>query len=130
MATSPFLSITSKFNRSCVMLPRYLTKTVPVLMMLLVFLLLAVPAMAHKVNIFAYVENNIVYTESYFPDGRKVESGTIEVLNGAGTKLLEGKTDQEGLFSFPLPAIKEDLTIVVNASMGHKNSYLLKKADM
>jgi len=112
------------------MLPRYLTKTVPVLMMLLVFLLLAVPAMAHKVNIFAYVENNIVYTESYFPDGRKVESGTIEVLNGAGTKLLEGKTDQEGLFSFPLPAIKEDLTIVVNASMGHKNSYLLKKADM
>ena len=26
-------------------------------------------AMAHKVNIFAYVEDGVVYTESYFPDG-------------------------------------------------------------
>lgn len=112
------------------MLSRYLAKTVPLLMVFFILFVLAVPAMAHKVNIFAYVENNTVYTESYFPDGKKVESGIIEVLNEAGTKLLEGKSDQEGLFSFPLPAVKEDLTIVVNASMGHKNSYLLKKADM
>ena len=98
--------------------------------MLVVLVLIAVPAMAHKVNIFAYVENDIVYTESYFPDGKKVEFSTIEVFNGAGKKLLEGKSDKEGLFSFPVPAVKEDLTIVINASMGHKNSYLLKKEEL
>ena len=112
------------------MLSRYSVRKVPLAIMLVVLLLIAVPAMAHKVNIFAYVENDVVYTESYFPDGKKVESGVIEVFNGAGKKLLEGKTDKEGLFSFPLPAVKEDLTIVINASMGHKNSYLLKKAEM
>ena len=88
------------------------------------------PAMAHKVNIFAYVESGTVHTESYFSGGKMVEEGTIEVLDGGGKKLLEGKTDKEGRFSFPLPAKKEDLTIVINASMGHKNSYILKMSEM
>jgi nickel transport protein len=94
------------------------------------FLVLAVPAMAHKVNIFAYVEGGVVYTESYFPDGKMVENGSIEVLDASGNTLLEGKTDENGLFSFPLPEKKEDLTIVINATMGHKNSYLLQKSEM
>ncbi len=98
--------------------------------LMLLFLGIAVPAMAHKVNIFAYVEKGMVFTESYFPDGKKVEGGSVEVLDGSGKKLLEGKTDKEGLFSFPLPAKKQDLTIVLNASMGHKNSFILKKSEM
>ncbi len=93
-------------------------------------LLVAVPAMAHKVIIFAYVDNGAVHTESYFPDGKMVEEGTIEVLDNAGKKLLEGKCDKAGLFSFALPAKKEDLTIVINTSMGHKNSFVLKKTEM
>lgn len=97
---------------------------------LTILLGLAVPALAHKVNIFAYVENGTVFTESYFPDGKKVEGGNIEVVDTSGKKLLEGKTDKEGLFSFPLPAKKEDLTIVIDASMGHKNSFILKKSEM
>lgn len=97
---------------------------------LVALLFAAAPAMAHKVNIFAYVENGTVHTESYFPDGKMVEQGVIEVLDGKGNKLLEGKTDKEGRFSFPLPAKKEDLTIVINASMGHRNSYLLKMTEM
>jgi len=98
--------------------------------LMVIFLGIAVPAMAHKVNIFAYVEKGMVFTESYFPDGKKVEGGSVEVLDGSGKKLLEGKTDKEGLFSFPLPAKKQDLTIVLNASMGHKNSFVLKKSEM
>jgi len=98
--------------------------------LMVIFLGIAVPAMAHKVNIFAYVEKGMVFTESYFPDGKKVEEGIVEVLDGSGKKLLEGKTDKEGLFSFPLPAKKQDLTIVLNASMGHKNSFILKKSEM
>ncbi|MFV0438159.1 MAG: carboxypeptidase regulatory-like domain-containing protein [Desulfopila sp.] len=91
---------------------------------------LAAPAMAHKVNIFAYAEGDTVYTESYFPDGKTVDSGTIEVMDSSGKKILEGKTDKAGQFSFPAPRPKEDLTIVIDASMGHKNSYLLKKSEM
>lgn len=86
-------------------------------------------ALAHKVNIFAYVDNGVVYTESYFPDGRPVENGAIEVYDSQGHKLLEGVSDNEGLFSFTIPK-KDDLTIVINASMGHKNNFILKKEEI
>jgi nickel transport protein len=86
-------------------------------------------AHAHKVSVFAYAENGTIFTESYFPDGKPVEEGTIEVYDQAKNKLLEGKTDREGKFSFPIPK-KEDLTIVINASMGHRNEYVLKKDEM
>ena len=86
-------------------------------------------ALAHKVNIFAYVEDGVVYTESYFPDGRPVESGAIEVYDGQGNKLLEGICDKDGLFSFKVPR-KDDLTIVINASMGHKNNFTLRKEEI
>lgn len=45
------------------------------------YLLFTSTAFAHKVNIFAYVEGDTVYTESYFPDGKKVESGLVEVYD-------------------------------------------------
>ncbi|MGD9949370.1 MAG: carboxypeptidase regulatory-like domain-containing protein [Desulfobulbus sp.] len=87
------------------------------------------PAWAHKVNIFAYAENGKVYTESYFADGRKVIGGQVEVQDADGKQLLEGKTDDKGIFSFPLME-KQTLRIIVNAGMGHKNSYLLKREEM
>lgn len=95
----------------------------------MLFILAASPAWAHKVNVFAYVEGDTVYTESYFPSGDPVKGGKIEVLDTHKTILLEGITDNQGLFSFKLPK-KEDLTIVINATMGHKNEYRLKKSEM
>jgi nickel transport protein len=91
--------------------------------------LFAGPAMAHKVNLFAYVEGGKVFTESYFPDGKPVESGKIFVYDSKEALLLEGKTDAKGLFSFPVPTV-DDLKIVIEASMGHKNSFKLKKAEL
>ena len=92
-------------------------------------LFLSSQAMAHKVNVFAYVENGIVYVEGYFPDGRPVINGDIEVLDSKGQKLLKGTTDKEGKFSFPVPA-RNDLTIVINASMGHRAQFILKKNEL
>ncbi len=92
-------------------------------------LLTAVPVWAHKVTVFAYVEGDKVFTESYFPDGKKIEGGVIQVLNGDGVMLLQGSTDSQGLFAFPLPK-KTDLTIVLDAGMGHKNTYLLRQSEM
>lgn len=86
-------------------------------------------ALAHKVNIHAYVKGDTVFTESYFPDGKKIEGGTIEVYDSQGKKLLEGTTDKDGLFSFKIPK-KDDLNIVLIATTGHKNAFLLKKEDM
>ena len=84
---------------------------------------------AHKVNVFAYVEGDMVYTESYFPDGRKVEKGTVDVYDSHNNKLLSGVTDKKGIFNFRPPK-KDDLKIVIIASMGHKNSYLLSADEL
>lgn len=83
---------------------------------------------AHKVNIFAYVEDDTVFTESYFNDGKKCIHSTVTVLDKQGTKLLEGKTDKDGLFSFPIPQYT-DLRIVLTASMGHRAEYMLRKSE-
>jgi len=81
-------------------------------------------ALAHKVNIFAYREGEMVYTESYFSDGKKVKDGIVEVYDNQGNKLLEGKTNEKGQFNFKPPP-KDNLKIVLSASMGHKNTYNL-----
>ena len=86
-------------------------------------------AWAHKVNIFAYVEDGKVYTESYFASGQKVIGGKVEVLDANGQEELTGTTDTEGMFSFPLIE-KKSLTIVIDAGMGHKNSYVLSQDEM
>jgi nickel transport protein len=87
------------------------------------------PAHAHKVNVFAYVEDGKIHTESYFPDGKPVEGGKIEVMDSGNLKVAEGVTDKEGKCVIPVPK-KDDLTIIINASMGHKSSYVLKKGEI
>jgi len=97
--------------------------SLPVIITIILFLA-STPAHAHKVNIFAYSEGDTIFTESYFPDGRKVQGGKIEVYDSNDTKLLEGKTDDKGVFNFKTPK-KDDLKIVLIATMGHKNSFLI-----
>ena len=54
-------------------------------------------ALAHKVNLFAYAENGMVHTESYFSDGKKAMDSTVEVFDAKSNELLlSGKTDKNG----------------------------------
>jgi len=91
----------------------------------LITVILSAPAQAHKVMIFAYEEGDTVYAEGYFADGKKAQDSLVEVYGEDGTKLLEGKTDTNGLFSFPVPDTPE-IRIVLTASMGHRAECTLK----
>ena len=104
-------------------------KTKYVLIALLAVLLCSTAALAHKVSLFAYVEGGKVFTESYFADGTPVEGGKVLVYDSQDKLLLEGKTDEAGHFNFDVPKV-DDLTIVIEATMGHKNSFKLKKAEV
>jgi nickel transport protein len=92
---------------------------------LLLFLSFSAPARAHKVSLFAWVEGDTVYTESYFGGERKAVGGLIRVFDPSGKQLLEGKTDDKGEFSFRIPR-KVDLKIVLEATMGHKTEFILR----
>ncbi|MGC8720304.1 MAG: carboxypeptidase regulatory-like domain-containing protein [Thermodesulforhabdaceae bacterium] len=87
-------------------------------------------ALAHKIQLFAYVDKGKVYAESYFADGSPVKSGKIEVYGKDGSKITEGVTDDKGMFSFPVPKDPVGVKIVVDAGMGHKAEYILKKEDV
>ena len=76
-------------------------------------------AQAHKAMLFAWVEGDIVYTESKFSGSRKVKNGTVRVYDLNGNLLLEGKTNHRGEFAFKVPQ-KSGLQIVLQAGMGHK----------
>ena len=80
------------------------------------------PAIAHKVTIFAWVEGDTVYTQSKFGGGRKAKHAVVEVYDAKGDKLLDGKTDENGEFSFKLPK-KAELKIVLLAGTGHRGEW-------
>ena len=91
-------------------------------------LVFAPPAAAHKVSIFAWVEGNVVYTQSKFMGNRIPKSARIEVLDAAGKRLLEGITDSDGKFSFNAP-YRGDLKIILHAGAGHQASWNLGADD-
>ncbi|MEO0142379.1 MAG: hypothetical protein ABIL70_04030 [candidate division WOR-3 bacterium] len=94
-------------------------------------ILLFIPAicLAHKINIFATVEGNKIYTQSYASDGGKIKGGEIEVYDKSGNKLLTGKTDSLGEFSFVIPK-KDDLKIVVIGGMGHRAETVISADEL
>ncbi|MEN8245517.1 MAG: carboxypeptidase regulatory-like domain-containing protein [Thermodesulfobacteriota bacterium] len=94
-----------------------------------ILLILNGTALAHRVNLFAYVDGGKIYTESYFPDGKPVKGGNVLVYDSREKLLVQGITDKEGLFNFPVPAV-DDLKIVIDATMGHRNSFELKKSEV
>jgi nickel transport protein len=104
---------------------------VPGVFLLLSFLTSPTPALAHRVLVFAYAEGDTIHTESTFVPDTPVRQGKILVQNRkTGQVLLTGQTDDQGKFSFKIPAEavaqKMDLNIVVEAAMGHRGEWLLK----
>ncbi len=96
----------------------------------LIIIMINISAFAHKVNVFAYVEREKIYTESYFNDGKKCIDSKIEVFDNQGNKLLEGLTDKEGKFSFEVSSENGDLKIVLTASMGHRAEYTIRTDEL
>ena len=83
-----------------------------------------IPAHAHRVNIFAWVEGDTVFTQSKFGGGRKAMNALVEVYDDEENKLLEGRTDDNGDFSFKIPK-RSALKIVLVAGTGHRGEWLV-----
>ena len=72
-----------------------------ILLPLVLALLTHTAALAHRVNVFAYVEGGDVVVECSYSKSKRVNRGTIEVLSlQSGESLLSGETDEAGRFRF------------------------------
>ena len=100
------------------------------LMLLLVF---AGAAQAHRVNIFAWLEGETVRVECSFRRDSPVRQGTVIVFDAqTGTELLQGRTDGQGAFAFPVPAVVRQghgLRIRILAGEGHQNEWQMDAAE-
>jgi nickel transport protein len=90
---------------------------------------LALPAAAHKVSIFAWVDGETVYTQSRFSGGKRPRDAAVAIYDGHGNLLLEGKTDENGTFSFPVPP-QRPIRVVLKASMGHLAEWTISEKDV
>jgi nickel transport protein len=97
--------------------------------MLVLILILAPLAFAHRVNIFAQVEGDSIIGQGYYNDGAPVRNQKVEVFRLNGQTLLEIETDSAGYFRF-LPRTREDLKIVLYAGMGHQAEIIIKASDL
>lgn len=92
-------------------------------------LLWAGSAAAHRVTIFGWVEGDTVYTESQYPDGKRVKNGKILVYNGEDKELLTGTTSDNGEFSFKIPNASA-LQVVIQAGMGHQGEWTFSEQEI
>ncbi|TIH19817.1 hypothetical protein D0S45_00305 [Marinifilum sp. JC120] len=111
---------------------KYLSRLIAVMVLLT---LASTPAFAHRVSLFAYIEGDTVYTESYFSKKRKVHKGKLEVFSTkTGEEILKGVTDNNGNFNFPIPdSIKMNrsgLLINLYASEGHRAVWTLSADEI
>jgi len=106
------------------------SKVIAFFLFTVLYLAMTVPcALAHKVLLTAYVEGDTVFVEGGFSDGTSCKNARIEVFDPSGKKLLEGKTNEDGEFSFSPPQ-KTDLKLVLNAGMGHRGEYTVPADEL
>lgn len=88
-------------------------------------------ALAHRVNIFAWVEGDSVHVQAGFSRKSPARQSVVTVFRGspadANDVLITGATDDTGLFTFAIPAEAREhgLTIRVNAGQGHQNDWTM-----
>jgi nickel transport protein len=81
-----------------------ISKVIAFFLLTVLYLTMTAPwALAHKVLLSAYVEGDSVFVEGGFSDGTPCKNAGIEVFDPSGKKLLEGKTNEDGEFSFKPP---------------------------
>ena len=102
-------------------------QTVAVILLLLAFF--GSNAHAHRVIIFAWIEGQTVHTVSKFPGGKKVTGSPVVVYDQTGNRLIEGKTDDSGSFSFKIPK-KSALDIVLEAGTGHQAEWHIAEKEV
>jgi nickel transport protein len=97
-------------------------------------LALSDPALAHRVNVFAYAEGQALHVEASFQRGVPARHSAVEVRNAqTGTLYAQAETDAEGqaTLTIPVQARKDraDLDILLRAGEGHQNRWTVKAAE-
>lgn len=92
-------------------------------------------SLAHRVNVFAYVDGDAVQVECSFSKSQKVRYGKLVFSDlETGDMLLKGTTDEQGLFRFRPDAAflstGHGLSILLDAGEGHQNDWQVAPEEL
>jgi nickel transport protein len=79
---------------------------------------------AHALGADCRIRDGRVLLEAYFSDDTPARHAKVEVKDVAGNVVAEGKTDDEGRWSFALPSAGT-YQVAVDAGMGHRTTIAL-----
>jgi nickel transport protein len=106
-------------------------KQISILFIILLALIPADFAHAHKVIIFAWVEDGMIFSESHFGSKREAKNCNISIMNGKGELVLKGKSDNQGKYSFKIPEnIESGLVLHLDAGTGHKAHWKIPENEL
>ncbi|NOX33862.1 MAG: hypothetical protein GXP56_09010 [Deltaproteobacteria bacterium] len=101
---------------------------------ILSFILVLLPvsqAFAHRVIIFAWVEDGMIHTESSFGSKSWAQNCSITVVDEKNKVVRKGVTDRKGHYSFKIPEkIDSDLVLKLDAGPGHHAEWRLSKEEL
>lgn len=102
------------------------------LFLIIVLSVLASTAHAHQLNVFAFVQDNVVIVETKFSTGRIPVSGEVRVLNVDAEIVLQTKLETDGTVRFPLDQTfsADGITIEVTTGDGHEDYWILTPQDI
>lgn len=102
-------------------------------LVVLFLLLLTTTAFAHRVNIFAWVEGDTIYTESSFSNGKKAQGATVIAKRAPDFVLATGTTDKNGQWSFPISQATRGqasrILLVLQAGEGHRATWTIPASE-
>lgn len=98
--------------------------------MILVLLLASVPALAHRLDVAAYVADGQILVEAHHSSGEPVPEAAVEVTDPDGNVLVQGQTNADGTYRFTLATIPAHINVAVKTNDGHRGSQTLPRASL
>lgn len=94
----------------------------------LVLAILAGPAQAHKLHVFAAVDGKVIRGETYFRGGGPAARLPVKALGPAGQVLGQTTSDDQGKFALPA-CFRCEHRVVVDAGDGHTAEYRIAEQE-
>jgi nickel transport protein len=104
-------------------------KQIPLIAMVL--LMFCTSALAHKVIVFAWVEQGQIHVEGSFGSDRPAKNCAVTVTDLNKVLVHQGLTDTQGQYSFAIPQnLDSDLVVEINAGPGHLGHWTIPKEEL
>lgn len=106
--------------------------TVKHMALAVIFLILfPLAAQAHRVIVFAWVEEGQIHVKGSFGKDRPAMNSKIELVTPEEVVLAQTTTDKKGMAVFALPqSIDSDLTVQLEAGPGHQGHWTLSQDEL